>query len=117
MFSLSRHNNRLPRAAMMSLTTVAMTAFLGCAQSNISSNVYRASNIDDYAAKRIVIMPLIVTAGSLTEVSTSYAPDWILETHTTMALSPAEYLPTEQVVLSGLAGAIGNVDWISPREV
>lgn len=93
---------------------IILTA-LACSTMQIRN--YVAPELSNYKINKIVLMPMVITAGSLTQVSTSYSPDWITVTTSTAALSPAEYYPAEQEFVTAISENLSKVQFIRPGVV
>jgi len=97
---------------LLIVTTLSLFLF-GCSVSH--SNVYKSAKLKENRMMRIAVMPMIILAASKTTVSSTYTSTWISETWTTMALSPAEYLPAEQAFMESLTASFPKIELVSPR--
>jgi hypothetical protein len=95
--------------------SIAITGLFIIACSTTHSNVYRAETLKEKRIERIAIMPMIILAASKTTVAGTYTTTWVSETWTTMAMSPAEYLPAEQVYVESLSASLQGMDLVNPR--
>jgi len=94
---------------------IGLIFFGACSSIDIKS--YKSPDMANYKIRKVAIMPLVITSSAQTRVSGNYSPNWIVETFTTTALSPAEYFPAEQEMVSSLSNKLGKIEIITPSTI
>lgn len=95
--------------------TVGLVFLTACSSIDIKS--YKSPDMANYKIRKVAIMPLVITSSAQTRVSGNYSPNWIAETFTTTALSPAEYFPAEQEMVNCLSNKLGKIKIITPSTI
>ena len=105
------------RTLSVLLFSLVTLSFYGCAGSAVHLEIYDSGNNDASKIQRLAIMPMIVIEASKTSVSSTRTDYWLSETRYKQAMSPAEYLPAEKVVIDTISSFNPTIDVIKPDDI
>ena len=109
--------NDVTRISSILLLPLLTLLFYGCAGSAVNLEIYDSGNNDTSKIERLAIMPIIVIGASKTSVSSTRTDYWLSEKGSTTAMSPAEYLPAEKVIIDTFSTLNASIKIIKPNDI